>query len=215
MGFLQNAVGAGPCATLLLLLCLGGCAATNAIDVTRQTTLPPAVKGAPFIVLLSNDQGDEASYKDYATTLVTQLQSQGLAAVQDAKNARYAVMLDRTWPHRGQDTAEGEAQGSGGGGMGRGGGFRGGGGHHHGGGGDGSNRTDSRDTSLQIAVFDLSKPNSPQEKVFYAEVKAPIGHDENDAAVDAMISAALKDFPGKTHETYSIDLPETKPGSAG
>jgi len=43
--------------------------------------------------------------------------------------------------------------------------------------------------------------------VFFASAHAPVGQDENDAAVDTMIQAALQDFPGKKRETFSVALP--------
>ncbi len=188
----------------LLLTCVAGCAANHSIDVTRQSRLTSPVKGASFIVLLSEDEGGQTDYQDYSATLAKQLQAQGLAGVNDPGKARYAVMLERDWPHHHQASDESQDSGGGmhGGGM-------GGGGHHHGGGGTGGGGEDSRDTSLRIAVFDLSKPNSPQEKVFFAKAQAPIGQDENEAAVDTMIQAAMRDFPGKPHESYSVALPRT------
>jgi hypothetical protein len=217
----------------LLVVGLAGCGAGKTIDVTRQSRLSSPVKNAAFIVLLSTDQGGQPEYQEYAATLARQLQAQGLAGVRDPAKARYAVMFDRTWPHKhaesdvSQDSGESMhgggmgrggmgGGGMGGGGMGGGGfgGGGGGGGHHHGGGGGlGGDRGDSSDTSVRIALFDLTKPDSPQEKVFFAKVRAPIGQDEDDAAVDTMIEAALKDFPGKRNETFSVALPTKQPGA--
>jgi hypothetical protein len=193
-----------------LALALGACHAADSIDVTRRTSLSPAVKGAPFLVLLSEDEGSDPSYRGYAAALAGQLRAQGLAGVNDPKQARYAVMLERDWPHKhpASDASSGSADGGGMAGRGSGGGGFGGGGHHHGGGGGlGRSDADTHDTALRIAVFDLSKPNSPQEQVFFASAHAPVGQDENDAAIDTMIQAALKDFPGKPHETFSVALP--------
>ena len=193
-----------------LALGLGACAAANSIDVTRRTSLSPAVKGAPFLVLLSEDEGNDPTYKDYAAALAGQLQAQGLTAVNDPKQARYAVMLEREWPHRhaASDDSRPSADGGGMGGRGGGGfGGGGGGGHHHGGSGLGGSETGTHETALRVAVFDLSKPRSPQEQVFFASAHAPVGEDENDAAVDTMIAAAVKDFPGKPQESFAVALP--------
>lgn len=213
---------------IVLPLGVGACSSGHQIDVTRRTSLPQTVKGAPFIVLLTKDEGSDPSYVAYAQTLVTQLQAHGLATVPDAGTARYAVLLERDWPHHGQadesaqsdakntrGAGEGGGMGGGigggmGGGMGRGGGGSGGFGHHH-----GSNMSSgaagSRDTSLRIAIFDLTRPNKPDERVFFAKAQAPIAKDENDTAVNAMINAALKDFPGQARETYAVDLPRQAP----
>jgi hypothetical protein len=197
----------------LLVVGLAGCGAGKTIDVTRQSRLSSPVKNAAFIVLLSTDQGGQPEYQEYAATLARQLQAQGLAGVRDPAKARYAVMFDRTWPHKHaeSDVSQDSGESMHGGGFGGGGG---GGGHHHGGGGGlGGDRGDSSDTSVRIALFDLTKPDSPQEKVFFAKVRAPIGQDEDDAAVDTMIEAALKDFPGKRNETFSVALPTKQPGA--
>ncbi len=207
-----------------LALGVSGCGGNNSIDVTRRTSLSPEVKGAPFLVLLNEDEGGDPSYQGYAASVAEQLKTHGMAGVTDPKKARYAVMLEREWPHKhrasddasasSDDSGTGHGSGHGGfgGGGGGGGGFGGGGGHHHGGGGGGKSDTDSHDTSLRIAIFDLTKPKSPDERVFFASAHAPIGQDENDASVSAMIDAALKDFPGKPRETFSVALPAKPAG---
>ncbi len=71
-------------------------------------------------------------------------------------------------------------------------------------------RVDSGTTSFRIAIFDLTKPQRPDEKVFDAEAWAKAPHDGSDSVVTAMIEAALKDFPGKPEENYSVPVPENK-----
>jgi hypothetical protein len=202
-----------PRAPLALCFAVGlaACGANHSIDVSRRTSLSPAVKGAPFLVLLSEDEGNDPSYHAYAAELASQLQAQGLAGVNDPRRAHYAVMLERDWPqsHHASDGESTSNDTGGRGGHGGGGGFGGGGGHHHGGGG-GFSKSDSdpNDASLRIAIFDLTKPKSPDERVFFASAHAPSGHDEDDSAINAMIEAALKDFPGKPRESFSVALPK-------
>jgi hypothetical protein len=209
----KNAYGLSPRAALWLLLLsgAGGCTASQDIDVTRRTSLSNSVKGTPFMVLLSPDEGDDPSYQNYAHALSAQLQARGLTTVNEAAKARYAVMLERDWPHHGQSEQTGQNEQAtphdhgmgGGGGIGHG----GAGGHHHRGSLGGS-QEDSHDTLLRIAIFDLTKPNRPDEQVFFAKAQAATGKDDSDAAVDAMIGAALRDFPGKAGERYDVALPK-------
>jgi hypothetical protein len=62
---------------------------------------------------------------------------------------------------------------------------------------------------VRIGVFDLTRPKSPQERVFHADVRAKAPSDGDDAIVGAMIKAALKGFPGKTEESYSVPVPKS------
>jgi hypothetical protein len=73
----------------------------------------------------------------------------------------------------------------------------------------------SGNTSFRIAIFDLSKPLSPDEKVFDAEAWAKAPHEASDTVVAAMIEAALKDFPGKPQENFSVPVPPKGKGHEG
>jgi hypothetical protein len=107
--------------------------------------------------------------------------------------------------------------GMGGGGMGGPGGM-GGGGRGGNFGDPGSDQHDrvarvasaSGTASFRIAIFDLSKPQSPDEKLFDAEAWAKAPREGGDTVVAAMIEAALKDFPGKPQENFSVPVPEKK-----
>jgi hypothetical protein len=112
----------------------------------------------------------------------------------------------------------GGAYGPGGGAAGGGGYGAGENGHRPGGGfgGDMPRPTgvaDADQSRLRIAIFDLTKPKSPQERVFHAEAHAPTPHTGREIA--AMISAALKDFPGKTKESFSVPVPPKKKSAEG
>lgn len=215
-------------ASLLLLPMLFGIAAcaSNTIDVTRRSSLSAFGKNAPFIVLLTDEQQTHPEYIHYAQFLVGQLESGGLVAAPKSADARYAVMLARSEPHEhaADDGASSSAaddqtgSGMGGGrGMGGGGGFGGGGGGfgHHGGHGMGRSQSRPDQGVLRIAIFDLTKPRSKQERVFYAEVHVPAGREGNEQVVDAMITAALKNFPGKPRESFSEPLPPKTADSTG
>jgi hypothetical protein len=121
-------------------------------------------------------------------------------------------------PGSGMGGGMGGAMGGGMGGVGGGYGAGGGEGGRHGGGfgGDMPRPTgvaDSDQSRLRIAIFDLTKPRSPQERVFHAEAHAPTPHTGREIA--AMISAALKDFPGKSKESFSVPVPAKKKTGEG
>ncbi len=197
----------------LLALMLVGLAAciSNTIEVTRRTSFPPAATGARFIVLLTDEQQGDPDIVHDASFLVARLEADGLVAANTSADARYAVMLARSRPsqHQEADSAasadDREANGFGGaGGHGMGGGGFGG---HHGGHGMGRGQSSPERGVLRIAMFDLTKPRSPKERVFYAEVHAPADRQASEDVVEAMIAAALKNFPGKSSESYSEPLP--------
>ncbi len=75
--------------------------------------------------------------------------------------------------------------------------------------------SESGNTSFRIAIFDLSKPQSPDEKLFDAEAWAKAPREPSDAVVTAMIEAALKDFPGKPQENFSVPVPAKAKGHEG
>jgi hypothetical protein len=192
------------------LIGLGACS-SNTIDVTRRSSLPAAGKGAPFIVLLTDEQEGDPDAVHEASFLVTQLEADGLVAASTSADARYAVMLarSRASEHHDGGGSQADAQQEGGGwGGGAGRGMGGGGfGGHHGGHGMASSPSAPDKGVLRIAIFDLTKPRSPKERVFYAEVRAPADRQASDGMVDAMIAAALKNFPGKPRESFSEKLP--------
>jgi hypothetical protein len=193
----------------LLLLSVSACA-SNTIDVTRRASLPALGKDAPFIVLLTKEQENEEDYVHYAQLLVTRLEAGGLVAADTSAHARYAVMLARSEPRsqQGDESAgsiSSDDMGSAGSGHSFGGGGMGGG--RHGGHGMGRSQAAPERGVLRIAMFDLTKPRSAQERVFYAEVRAPAERQNSEAVVDVMIDAALKDFPGKPRESYTEPLP--------
>jgi len=204
----------GRAIVLPMLLGIVACS-SNTIDVTRRSSISALGKDAPFIVLLTDEQESEPEYLHYAQLVVSQLESDGLVAAPKAAAARYAVMLARSQPHAhaaddGAPSSAADDQAGGGmgeGGMGGGRGMGSGGFGHHGGHGMGRSHSQAEQGVLRIAIFDLTKPHSKQERVFYAEVHVPAEREGSEEVVDAMINAALKNFPGKPHESFSEPLP--------
>ncbi len=122
-------------------------------------------------------------------------------------------------PGAGMGGGMGGVGGAYGAGGGMGGGYGAGEGGHRPGGGFGGDMprpngvADTDQSRLRIAIFDLTKPKSPQERVFHAEAHAPTPRSGREIA--AMISAALKDFPGKTKESFSVPVPAKKKSAEG
>jgi hypothetical protein len=208
----------GRVTSILVLLSIGACA-SNTIDVTRQSSISAFGKDTPFIVLLTDEQETDPETIHCAQFLVSQLESNGLVAAPKSADARYAVMLARSQPRAdaadegGASSAADDRAGSGlggGRGMGGGGGFG-----RHGGYGMGRSQSQPERGVLRIAIFDLTKPRSKQERVFYAEVHVPVDRQGSEGVVDAMITAALKNFPGKARESYSEPLPPRAAEDAG
>jgi hypothetical protein len=202
---------------LLAAVSLAACA-TDSIDVTRSARPAAIVKGAPFIVLLSDAQMEDPVFQHDGALIVARLEASGLVVADKAAHARYAVMLARIDPHThpSADSSESEGGYGGGRGGGMGGGGMGGGGFGHHGGHQGGPSASARNmASLRIAIFDLTKPHSREERVFYAESRVPAGRQTSDAVADAMITAALKNFPGTSSESYSAPLPRDAGDKAG
>ncbi len=201
-------------AYLLALLALAGCGGET-IDVQRETSLPASGAPARFVVILTQDEESEPAFRRYAAILADELRSHGMVAVSDPRDAHYAVMFDENW-HSTPSGFDHASQGSGSRGAGD---FdRGGMGGMHGAGDADATPTSSDPSAhllldtvqgkVRIGVFDLTRPKSPQERVFHADVRAKAPADGSDAIVDEMIKAALKDFPGKSQESYSVPVPK-------
>jgi hypothetical protein len=197
------------------MLGLAGCG-HESMEVTRVARLS-AGDAARFTLLLSDQEQNDPEFLRYAQALSGQLQARGFVPVASPKEARYAVVLNLSEPLSPDELPAPSAPaaadrgdvGAGHGGI----GGPGGGGVIGAPGGSGAGAGISHGTvvegegRVQIAMFDLTRPERPDEKVFAAEVTAPVkpGHDP---AFAAMIAAAFKDFPGKGKQDFTVKLPE-------
>jgi len=192
-----------------LLLCVSGCG-SDTIDVTRVSRLSTGVGKERFTILLTEQEQNDTQYRRYAVALSKQIQAHGFVPVEDPRDARYAVVLNLVEPQLPEDFVPPTA-------------------------GDSDSTTaglsapdhaqhaadpatapgirhtasDSGEGHVLIAMYDLTKPQQPDEKVLGVDVTAPVksGHEP---AFLPMIAAAFKDFPGQARQTYSVPLPETK-----
>jgi len=198
-----------------LPLCLGGCG-SDTIDVTRMSRLSTGAANQRFTILLTDQEQNDPQYRRYAVALCRQIQAHGFVPVDDPTDARYAVVLNLVEPQLPEDfvpsgtsasdldapglSAPGHSHGQGGGPPPA---------DAPGGAGIRHTAADSGEGRVQISMYDLTKPQQPDEKVLGVEVSAPVktGHEP---AFLPMIAAAFKDFPGKDKETYSVPLPKRK-----
>jgi hypothetical protein len=196
-----------------LLLGLGGCGA-DTIDVTRVSRLSTGATNERFTILLTEQEQNDAQYRRYAVALSKQIQAHGLVPVDDPSGARYAVVLNLVEPQLPEDfvppaappsdmnapglsapshaAEQAPADPAAAAGI------------RH-------TAADSGEGRVLIAMYDLTKPQQPDEKVLGIEVTAPVKTGREPAFLP-MIAAAFKDFPGKANETYSVPLPKTKKG---
>lgn len=171
----------GLLAVMVLSACSGG-----RIDVTRTAALPDDVPKATFIMVRGKTQDHAKEWPKFADQIAGQLAARNLSRVEAASQARYAVMFSYDGDGMG-GKSEGSARKhrdkdkkSGGGPV---------------------------EREVSIALFDLSRPNQPNEKVFGGRALCKTEAADANAVVAAMIDAVLKDFPGKDRETYGVSLP--------
>ncbi len=155
------------------------------IDVSRMTTLAAEPQKATFVMVRTKAQDRSTDYPKLADQIAAQLVAKGFSRVESAAQARYALMF----------TYDGEGVG----------------------GDSGSKRRASKknadekiELSLSIALFDLTRPNQPDEKVFGGRARCLVEPTNPVAIGSALIEVVLRDFPGKSHETYSARLADVE-----
>lgn len=151
------------------------------IDVQRTTTLPPQPVKATYVFVRTRAQDHAKDYARFSDQIARQLAAKGFARVDSPSQARYALMFSDDGGGRGEDSEERY-------------------GRRHGG-------SKGIEVSASIALFDLTRPDQPGEKVFGGWAQGPEGKVKHDAMVSALIDAILRDFPGEASETYSASLP--------
>ena len=177
---------------LLLVILVAACGG-NQIEVVRTTALPSKPPAATFVVLQAAAQEGSEHFQAYADRVAELLTQKGLTRVDKAAKARYAVMFSfneedldaeaKAAERRRQKMRKGEHK---------------------------EDRKDKEDDApertLSIAIFDLTLPNSSGEKVFGAYAHCLPFKEGGSAVTPGLIDAALHDFPGDEHESYSMKL---------
>ena len=177
----------------LLLVTLVAACGGESIDVIRTTALPPTPPKAAFVTLQAAAQEGSEHYKEYADRVAQLLIQKGFTRVDKAAQARYAVMFTFNEEDLDAEAKAAEKRRE-----------RARKGEHR------EDRKDKEedvtDRTLSIAMFDLTLPNSSGEKVFGAHAHCPPRKDGGGAVTPGLIDAALHDFPGDEHESYSMKL---------
>lgn len=158
------------------------------IEVERITSLPPGVLKANFIILQSKEQTGAREFSEFADKIAGQLAAKGLTRVTEASAARYGVMF--SYSGDGTRNDYGDARN-----------------------GRRDRKEDDGDVvrTASIVLYDLTRPDRPDEKVFGAQAQCKVKTAAHDAVVlSALFDALLKDFPGAARETYSEPVPKTE-----
>ncbi len=169
---------------MLAVMAVSACGGGR-IEVARMAVLPTDAQKTTFVMVRAKSQDRAKDYPKFADQIATQLVAKGLARVDAPSQAKYAVMFSYDGDGGTGDSSEGGRR------SGR------------------DKKGDGKvERTVSIALFDLSRPDQPDEKVFGGRAHCTAETTNPNAVVSALIDAILKDFPGKAHETYSVSLPD-------
>lgn len=171
---------------VLAVVAVGACGGEQ-IDVERMAAFPPDAPKATFVIVKKRQQDRAKTYAKFADQIARQLAAKGFTRVDTAAKARYALMFSYYGDGTTKETEQEYRAAN-----------------------NWKRRKDLGKPTASIALFDLTRPNQPGERVFGGWAEYGEEAKDHDAMVTAMIDAILKDFPGKSHETYSADPPEVK-----
>lgn len=171
-------------AALLAALALCACGSDPNIKVDRSAALPRDA-AARFVVIPTKVQDSAKDYEKYATQIAGRIGANGLTRVSDAAQARYGLMF--SYDGDGMTNAAEE---------------------RHRVFAEKKEEEGKIKRSVSVTLYDLTKPHQHDEVVFnaVAECKTERGYD-NGKVIAALLDAALQDFPGKSRETFEVDLP--------
>jgi len=187
---------------------LAGCG-TSGIQVEREAHLPADSAGATFMMLAARGQDTDPGHARNADLVAAELVARHFVRVSDPAAAHFAVMV---WDRRGESRAaegrSGSSPASGLQGRGRGGmGMPGGSGRMRG----GPPPADAPDPAprpvrrVEIQIYDLTRPQGAGEHVFTADARVAESEVGERGAAE-LIAAALRDFPGRERERFSVPL---------
>jgi hypothetical protein len=185
--FSFNRNGALPVLALFVCLVLSACGGDR-IEVERTSALPSPLLQGNFVVIPATQQDRARDYGKYADLIVKQMAPYGFSRVEDAAQARYALMfsydgdgMERASEDRHRSLPE-------------------------------KRKSDNRiDRTVSIMIYDLTRPRLVDETVFGGFAQCAVDSAKRDPQVmPAMIDAIMKDFPGSGRETYSASVPSSK-----
>jgi len=169
-----------PLLALLGVVALSACSGGK-IEVARMEVLPTDAAKTTFVVVRAKSQDHAKDYPKFADQIAALLTAKGFSKVDSPSQAKYAVMFS----YDGGEMAASQR-----------------------GNRNKKDADEKAERTVSIALFDLARPDQPDEKVFGGRAHCSTEKANSEAAVAAMIDAIMKDFPGKAHETYSVSLPD-------
>lgn len=182
---------------------------SSGIEVEREAHLPANSAGASFMMLDARGQDADPRHARAADLVAAELTARHFVRVTEPAQARFAVMVwDRSREARPAEAPSGESssssyQGRGRGGMGGPGGTGGRGGRMGGGPlpteGAPASRAERR---VEIQIYDLTQ-RGPGQHVFNATARLDDPQARGTGTAE-MIAAALRDFPGRPRESFSV-----------
>jgi hypothetical protein len=170
---------------LLAVIALSACGGGK-IEVERVASLPADAQKATFAVLPANGQDHAKDYPKFADQIAARLAPRGLSRVESPSQARYALMFFYNGDGRPEASADERW-------------------------GRSERRADESkiERSVSILLYDLTRPERTDEKVFGGRARCFVDTSKHDPQVlSALIDALLQDFPGKSRETFSVSLPD-------
>lgn len=169
---------------LALVLALGACGGGK-IEVTRLAELPGDAPAAPnFVVVRAKTQDRAPDFAEFADRIAKALTAKGLARVDAPAQARYALMFSYDGDGSKSEADVWKRNNK------------------------SKNSEGKQERTVAVALFDLTRPNQTNEKVWGGQARCSVETSNRKAVVEALIDAVMKDYPGKGRETYSVSLPD-------
>jgi hypothetical protein len=175
-----------PVFAIIATLALTACG-SDKIEVERTSVLGTLAQ-PNFVLIQATGQERARDYGKYADQIASAMSAYGFKKVDDAKNARYALMfsydgdgLERASEDRHRTINEKKK------------------------------KDDKVERTMSIILYDLTRPRMVDETVFGGYAQCAVDSARRDPTViPLMIDAIMKDFPGSGRETYTASLPSFK-----
>ena len=179
--------GLMPALILMATLALTACGGEK-IEVERTSVLGTAPQTANFVLITATGQERAKDFAKYAEQITGQMTAHGFRKVEDAAQARYALMFsyDGDGLERASDDRHRAIN-------------------------EKKKKEDKVERTMTIILYDLTRPRMVDETVFGGYAQCAVDSARRDPTViPLMIDAIMKDFPGDGRETYTASLPSFK-----
>ena len=168
---------------MLAVMAVSACGGGR-IEVARMAVLPTDAQKTTFVMVRAKSQDRAKDYPKFADQIATQLVAKGLARVDAPSQAKYAVMFSYDGDGSKSEADVWKRNNK------------------------SKNSEGKQERTVAVALFDLTRPNQTNEKVWGGQARCSVETSNRKAVVEALIDAVMKDYPGKGRETYSVSLPD-------